>query len=440
MPTLENEIDVPSPRSEAILDGLFGTEADTEEAISEEVEETLEEEIEEEEVVEEEDNSDDDEEEIDYDSEDEKPEEEEEEEEKPLEESVAQREAKIRGREAKELKTKLTETELELSRIKDELKAKQDKLDEIETTQIKPHEHPDYLSAREAILNDARLVARRLQGDSKALLGKNFGLLMDTFLEAAEAPADKAAEADEKLTAVIVDNLKLSDVSYEEMDQDERNAVMPTVDRIMGLLERNAEKTRDLQKLYMKLESRAKTGKITVGYREYEQREKEFSPIVESVGDVPEEVLEEKPHSIEAVVAKLVKSSPEAKKRLEKAKKDVLSALIGPRALTQTDIDKLEANGTDIKEYLVERDRLHQNKLKKLAPMFVQALVTRAEFSKYVEKASKADGTDNSAESEFDAVQKVSKKKPQVKSPVKVDPRKRDPLASMFGESDEDDW
>jgi hypothetical protein len=436
MPALENETDVPSARSEAILDDLFGTEVDTSEDIPAEVEETSEKEEPEIEEVEEEETADD-EEEIDYDNADAPAEEEEE---KPLEESVAQREAKVRGREAKELKAKLTEAQLELSRVKEELETKQSKLSEIEATQIKPHEHPDYLSARELILNDARLVARRLSGESKSLLGKNFGLLMDTFLEAAEAPAAKAEEADEKLTGAIVDNLKLSDVPYAEMDQDERGDAMPTVDRIMGLLERNADKTRDLQALYTKLESRAKTGKITVGYREYEIREKEFAPIVESVGDVPDEVLEEKPHSIEAVVARLVKSSPEAKKRLEKAKKDVLAALIGPRALTQTDIDKLEANGTDIKEYLVERDKLHQSKLKKLAPMFVQALVTRSEFSKYVERASKAEGTDSGAESEFDALQKVAKKKPQIKNAAKIDPRKRDPLASMFGVADEDDW
>jgi hypothetical protein len=433
-----HETDVPSPRSEAILDGLFGTVSETTEEVVEEVIETIDE-IEEEvseEIEEEESSSADDDEEIDYDNIETVKEETEE---KPLEESVAQREARLRGREAKELKTKLTESELEISRLKEELEAKQSKLSEIEATQIKPHEHPDYVTAREAILSDARLVARRLNGESKTLLGKNFGLLMDTFLEAAEAPPEKASEADEKLTASIVDNLKLFDTSYEDMDQDERNSVMPTVDRVMGLLERNAEKTRDLQKLYTKLESRAKTGKITVGYREYEQKSKEFTPIVESVGDVPEEVLETKPHSIEAITAKLVKNSPEAKKRFEKAKQDVLDVLIGPRALTQTDIDKLEANGTDIKEYLVEREKVHQNKLKKLAPMFVQALVTRAEFAKYAEKASKVDGTDNSAESEFDAIQKVSKKKPQVKPAVKVDPRKRDPLAGIFGPSS-DDW
>jgi hypothetical protein len=439
-----NDIDVASPRSEEIMDKLFGSESQesdrVEDTVDDEIEDTVEDEIEDtEEESDDTDSTDDD---IDYDevlSKDD--DQEDEQEESPRIESKAREQAKIRGREAKELKAKLTEKDLELARVTKELEEKKSRLEEVEATQIKPFEHPDYVSARETILSDVRVVSRRLPGETKTLLVKKFGFLMDAFLEASEVPSEKAAEADEKLTGAIVDNLKLSDVPYEEMDEDERSAAMPTVDRIMGLLERNSEKTRDLQNLYTKLESRAKTGKLSVGYKEYENKTNEFKPIIDKVGDVPDEVLEAKPHSIEAIVAKLIKSSPEAKKRFEKAQKDVLDVLVGPRVLTQDDIDKLEANGTDIKEYLVERDRLHQTKLKKLAPMFVQALVTRAEFSKYVEKASKASDNDDEAETEFDAVQKASRKRVKLDGKkAKEDPRKRDPLAGIFGPSEEDDW
>lgn len=435
MPDPNDEIDVESPRSDAIMDNLFGGESDGTEEIEDSVEDT--EEIEDNEEEEADESVDDD---IDYDEPSAKADDEEDEEEAPANESKAREQAKIRGREAKELKAKLTEKDLELARVTKELDEKKARLDEVEATQIKPHEHPDYVSARETILSDVRVVSRRLPGETKTLLVKKFGFLMDAFLEASEVPSEKAAEADEKLTGAIVDSLKLSDISYEEMDEDERSAAMPTVDRIMGLLERNSEKTRDLQNLYTKLESRAKTGKLSVGFKEYENRTNEFKPIIDKVGDVPDEVLETKPHSIEAVVAKLIKSSPEAKKRFEKAQKDVLDVLVGPRVLTQDDIDKLESNGTDIKEYLIERDKLHQAKLKKLAPMFVQALVTRAEFSKYVEKASKVVNDTDEAETEFDAIQKASKKKVKIDpKKAKEDPRKRDALAGIFGPSD-DDW
>jgi len=442
-----NDNDVDSPRSEEIMDKLFGSEPqereeieDTVDTVDDEIEDTADDEIEDtadDEIEDNEEESD-----TDYDEAITKDgSEEDEEEESPRNESKAREQAKIRGREAKELKAKLTEKDLELSRVTKELEEKKSRLAEVEATQIKPYEHPDYVSARENILSDVRVVSRRLPGETKTLLVKKFGFLMDAFLEASEVSSDKAAEADEKLTGAIVDNLKLSDVAYADMDEDERSETLPTVDRIMGLLERNSEKTRDLQNLYTKLESRAKTGKLSVGYKEYENKTNEFKPIIDKVGDVPNDVLETRPHSIEAVVAKLIKSSPEAKKRFEKAQKDVLDVLVGPRVLTQDDIDKLEANGTDIKEYLVERDKLHQAKLKKLAPMFVQALVTRAEFSKYVEKASKASDNDDEAETEFDAVQKASRKKVKLDNKKsKEDPRKRDPLAGIFGASEEDDW
>ncbi len=433
MPEID-EMDVASPRSEDIMNNLFGVEREEEEEVVDDDVEDIEKD-----ESDDTDSTDDD---IDY---DETPPNKadadaDEEEGSTISESKAREQAKIRGREAKELKAKLTEKDLELARVTKELGEKKARLDEVEATQIKPHEHPDYVGAREAILSDVRVVSRRLQGETKNLLVKKFGFLMDAFLEASDAPPEKASEADDKLTGAIVDNLKLSDVAYADMDEEERNSTLPTVDRILGLLERNSGKTRELQNLYTKLESRAKTGKLSVGYKEYENKTNEFKPIIDKVGDVPEEVLETKPHSIEAVVAKLIKSSPEAKKRFEKAQKDVLDVLVGPRVLTQDDIDKLEANGTDIKEYLVERDRLHQAKLKKLAPMFVQALVTRAEFSKYVEKASKVSNDSDEAESEFDAVQKASKKKVKIDPKKKQeDPRKRDALAGLFGKS-EDDW
>lgn len=347
-------------------------------------------------------------------------------------ESAARKQAKLRGREAKELKTRLTERELELSRIQQERDDFKSRLEEAEATKVKPEDHSDYVEAREAILKDARSVSRRLSGRSKELLVPKFGDLMAEYLNAADAL--DVVEADNKLIGSIVDNLKLSEVPYAELDEDEKDAFKPTVDKVLDLLERNASKTDDLRKLHTSLSEKAKTGHLSVGVRVYESTVKEFKPILDAVGDVTDEIIEANPFDANAVVAKLVKSSPEAAKRLEKAKADVLEALVGPRALTQKEIDKLEAGGTSVKEFLAERAKQHRAKQQKLAAFFVQGLMTRSLLKEKMAKLAKYEAAEESDDAEFSAVHRATQKKAKVVEKVV---KKNDPLYSLFGRSDD---
>ena len=130
----------------------------------------------------------------------------------------------------------------------------------------------------------------------------------------------------------------------------------------------------------------------------------------------------------------MVKSSPEEAKRLQKAKDDVLSVIVGPRALTQKEIDKLESTGADVKAFLVEREKAHRQKQLKMAAMFVQGLMTRSVLKQTAAKLAKYEADENAENSEFDAVHKATKKG---KGTTPEPKPRRSPLASLG--IDEDD-
>jgi hypothetical protein len=430
-------------RSENILDELFN---DTEEKVaSREVKELdplkKDEEVEEEvdDTEEEESSDDDDNDETDWDTEDKKKDEEEEEEEKEVvNESAARKQAKEKGREAKRLKNELTERQLELERERTEKAELKARLEEIESVKLRPEDAPEFQEKHESVMSDVRAVARRLPPKSRTLLTPHFGEIMVSYMESLDVPLEKSEEADQLLTAKIVDKLGFSEFPFAELDEDERNALQPQVDKVMDLLERNLAPTKELQKLHSKLSEKAKTGHLSVGVRQYQAAASELAPVLEAVGDLSDELIDANPYSVESYVAKLAKGSAEGKKRLESARADVLELLVGPKALTQDEIDKLQKNGTDVKEFLRERDRRHAEKKKKLAPLLVQALVTRSKFKTTLETLAKLEQSKQSEESEFDALSDVTRNKSSHQSKEKIKASKRDPLASLLGPEGDD--
>lgn len=350
-------------------------------------------------------------------------------------ETMARKIAKERGREAKQLKAALTERELEVERERTEREKIQARLDELEATRVNPREHPDFVALQSEVLSDASNVARRLPGRAKILMPKNFGLFMEQYIATSAAEGDEVLEADEKLAGVIAEKLELTDTPYSDLDEDEREALRPTIEKVIDVLERNLGKTRQLEELHAKLSERAKSGSLSMSVREYERNVAEFAPVFDAIGDLPEEVIEADPYSIESVVARMIKESPEAAKRFANVKRDVLEVYVGPRVLTQAEIDKLEANGTDMKAFLVERNKAARAKQKKLAAFFVHALMTRSLFKEKLTKLAELQSTKDAEEDEFDAIRRVKKKVPgSVIIPEKTTPRKPgSSLDKLFG-------
>lgn len=427
-------------RSEDLLDNLFGdTPIKKEEVKPDKKPAPKKEKVEKKEV----DNEDGDEEEVnaaddedeDWDAPVKKPSEEDEDED-PANETIARKQAKERGREAKALKAQLAERQLEIDRIAKERDEATTRLQELQTTRLKPEDHPEYTEAKEAVLTDVRASSRRLPGQAKVLLPQKFGTLMAEYQLSEVATGEDVLAADLKLAGAISDSLQLSEIPFKDLDDDERAALQPTIDKVVDLLERNAGPTKALQKLHARLSDKAKSGNLSIGVRAYEQTVAEFKPVLEAVGDLADDVIEANPYAIESVVARMAKESPEAKKRLERARADVLEVLVGPRALTQTEIDKMEANGTDMKSFFSERTKAHALKQKKFAAMFVQGLMTRAKFKEVNAELQRLKADSDADDSELDALDRVTKKTGKI-AKKEVRPSERpDPLSKLFPEFD----
>ena len=441
-------------RSEGLMDRLFSpkekvvhperiensddVESGDEEEIEEE-EETEDEETEEEDTDDTEsgdgDESDDEEEsdDADYDGDDSRPGD------KNSKESVAQRLAKENGRKAKELDARLKETNLELEKLRDERDRLAQEAEQLRAVKLKPTDHPEYKNLRHEILQDVEQAAEVLPLKNPSTLSRKFGELIADYLDITELSGDERSQKLHDLRAKIHNEVSGSDIEYGDMDDDERRHADGLTSEVLKVVQRNVGKTKQLQKIAKDLSEKSEIASLTANQQSYQRSVDEFQPILDSIGDMPDEVIEENPHHIESVVARMVKESPVAKKRLDSAKRDVLEILTGPKVLTRDEIKKLEANGTDIKEFIKNREKAFDEKRKKLLPMLVQGLVTRATFRETLEELSKFKDAAREEDVEFDALRRITKKKPTKKKQDAdyVPPSKRpNPLDKIFGPED----
>lgn len=368
------------------------------EEVVEEVEEQEEEESEEVEETPEEEES-----EEDYEAELPEKKKEEPEEEEPKNESHARKRAKEEGRRRKALEAEKKEWEIERDRLSKELEESKSKLTEFEATRIKPQDHEDYKALVNEILTEVRDEVEGFDAPgAKSLL--KIGDYTQKY-----RVVDKATDRDDQLAEFKAQLAKdlFDDREFDELDKDERKEVTAA----LKLIKKATAKADKLTELHNDLEKRSKNGTLAVGLREYETTTKEYQSILDSIGDLPDEVIEDNPTTLESVVAKVAKSSEEGKRRVENAKKDVVEILFGKRPLTQAEIDKYEANGGSYKELLASRQKSLNEKRKKLLPMLVQGLVGRAEFKKALSELAELRGKKESEESEDDALRKITKKK-----------------------------
>lgn len=319
-------------------------------------------------------------------------------------ETKAEERAKIEGKRRKELELTLKEKELEFDRVQKELDEYKGRLNEFESTKIKPTEHPDFISFRDDILKEAKDEVEELEAPNAQNIYKNLGSFIDRYRKAGE---DTTKFKDELAKELFTDI-----ESWDELDKEDKRVV----NAALKLIKKSTSKADKLEELRNSLEERANKGILAVGVKEYERAISEFKPILDPIGDLDDEIIETDPYSIESVTAKIARTD---KKRVDAAKKDVMEILNGLRPLTQEELDKLNANGTDVKTFQAQRQKAFVDKKKKLAALLVQGLVTRSTFKEMAQELAELKGKKESEESEDDALRKVSKKKGVVKEEPK---------------------
>lgn len=358
----------------------------------------------------------------------------EEDEPEPENETVARRMAKENGRKAKQAQARVTELELELDRVKSELDARQARLQEVESLQVDPRDYPEVKEVRQKVLADVKRGAALLGVKDPAVFRDNFGTYIQNFMDADALDGAEFDTAIGSLRKQIIKEVGGFEDDYEDLDYTEQAKADAIADKALAVIERAVPDTRKAMELAEKAKSRAKVSQFAVGTRDYEAAMSEFKPVLDAIGDMPEEALAANPNSVPAIVARMVKESPEARRRVEKAKVDVMEILLGPRALSQDEVAKLEANGTDLKTFYAERQKLVAEKRKKLLPLLVQGLATRAVFADTLQKLSKYEADNAADEDEFDAMEQARRPKPAApKKKAVVGPRKNSVLTELFG-------
>ena len=352
----------------------------------------------------------------------------------PANESEARKQAKLRGREAKRLSAEVAEYKLKLEKEAEEKEKLRQRMEEIETSAIDPMEHPDFKAQRAEILRDVEQTAELLPVSPDNVV-RNFGVMMNEYLKLDGLTGSERSEMLGKLKGKVVDLLQVSEVPYDEMTPEEQNQFNPLVSDILRMIHRNVGPTKKLGELKAALEDRTKSGLISRGSKTYERSLADLRPALDAVGELSDELIAADPHSPASVVAKLVRESPEAKGRVEKAKADILEVLLGPPALSLDDMRRLEANGTNIKQFVAEREAAFRQKQKRLAPLLVQALVTRAFFKESLTELHKLKAVKSAEESELDALTGLVKA-PAPRKPMAPE-KKLSAVDKLFSEDDD---
>lgn len=335
-------------------------------------------------------------------------------------ETIARQQAKLRGRELKKTKLELEEIRLEKERIEREAAEWKSKVEEYEASTLDPTEHPDFKAMRREILTDVENAAELMPVSDPALVVNNFGQFMLSYLSLEGLSGKERAEKLSALKGQIVDAVAAPDIPYGEMTAEEQAEFNTLTGEVLRLVQRNARPTKSLYELKDALESKAKSGVLLKGVREYEAAVNEFKPVMDVIGDLPDEVIDSDPHNPAVVVAKMIRENPASKKLVETAKRDVLEMITGPRPLTLDEIKRLEANGTNVKQFLAERETKFRAKQKKLLPILVQGLLTRSTLKSSLAELDTLRKSKSAEDGEFDVLSSIGRKKaPAPKEPEK---------------------
>lgn len=272
-------------------------------------------------------------------------------------ESFAQKEAKRRGREAKEMAVKIKEMEIELATLREakpEPAPATTKAPTIAELREHPDVHPLIQSVNQDIETTGLLLSSTREGET---LKKNFGAWMQEVVE--------------------INNMPIEDRREKMMDFKSKleNEFGDNTTSVMQLFMRNVNKTLEIGEKLQTLKTKAEKGVLASSYSEYESMRKEVLGAVDEKTLIPDDLLQTNPDSVEALVTTLVKSDPKWSTRFEKAKEEVLHLMTGGKVYSQAELDKLAATGHDVAKFLKDKKNVDKRRAINMASILVQGLM-----------------------------------------------------------------
>ncbi len=351
----------------------------------------------------------------------------------PADETMARKQAKERGREAKRLQMELEEARLKLRETEQREQELRTRMSEVESSVVDPKNHPDVRNLLTEMKTDVSNSAELLEINDPNDLVSNFGTIMSAYIGIEGLEGKERAEKLVELKGLIVDSVIKPDIPYAELTPEERTPFASVVSEVLRVVQRNRKTISRLADLEKTIADQAKKGILNRSTRAYEAARSELQPIVDAVGALTDDLIEADPFSPSSIVSRLAKQ-PANKTRIERAKQEVLEVLVGPQSLTPEQVKTLEDNGTDVKAFIAERDRKIADRRKKLAPILVEAILTRGitkdALKAFLDKSDKSKASDN----ELAALRQVGKKAGSQPPPKK---EKAPLMDRLFDDSEE---
>lgn len=326
-------------------------------------------------------------------------------------ETVARQQAKENGRKVKELSTRLTEFELEKKRVEDELVEARKQIDNFKSVQVDPASHPEYKKIVDSIWTAVEATEDKLPLNGKFELREKFNGYIHEFRAAKALPREERRKALDNLKSQISDHMGNFDSPYDELMEDDRIKADGIISKVMDTVESQAPLTLKLDELRQEIQTKAQKGQLERGVEDYTKQVGSISQVLASIEAIPDDAIEADPYAPESVVAKMVKGDDAQKKRFKNIEKDITEAFIGPRPLTQTELDALEAQGKDLKQFHKERQKQSEAKRTKFVAYLAQHLMTRAEEKGLRKELAELKAKYEGEESELDALDKIKPRK-----------------------------
>lgn len=345
-------------------------------------------------------------------------------------ESIARRTAKEKGREVKKLSKEIKSKDLEIASVKldrDNLKEKNEKLEtqlkELKIVKIKPEDDPDYVRLRSEVMETVEVQADTIP-EAKDV-PKYFGHFVGAFLEAKAKGGAEGREIRAQLKQDIIKKCGNYDVPYEDLLEDEKKEADKMAASVLKLIVDNSGKAEELVKLTDRLAHDSEIGSHVLREREYKETAAKLQPVLDELGDLDDELLKDNPHSLQALVVGRIKSSPAAKTRSDKVKEEIFSAFAGPKALTKSEVAKLKANGTNIKEFEAARREKHEARVQKIVGIAYWGAMGLSLVPEKLKKLAELQGDADAEDSEDEVIRKQVKKPAAISAPKEKRPSER---------------
>lgn len=303
-------------------------------------------------------------------------------------ETMAQKRARENGRALEATKLQLQEQTLELNRIKEELEAAKKAPQQAAPVSRREFlSHPEISPIRQEIVADRNAVAetQTLPQAGHTLVSKFGNYVTEYITKTAEQDQTKAMAMDADLRKTLVRDYaeayrEAKGDQFDESDNDQRAEMQAGAREytrdVLQLLVRNASKTVQIEEKIGNLMHKAREGTLAQNVEAYQFHETDLGNAMDAALNIPEKVIVENPHSVESTVATLMKQ-PAWKSRFDTVRKEVSELLLGPRAMTQKEMDDAANGGVDVKEFQKVRQKKYLEKRKKLAVQIAQALLLR---------------------------------------------------------------